>query len=62
MFIFSEIEPVEHFSSWPERQSTAKQIAANRQLAHAAYLKEIIRLQSNIFYSETTSSMAGRPR
>jgi outer membrane protein TolC len=51
MFIFSEIEPVEHFRQLAvSGNPLLKQIAANRELAHAAYLKEISAYSPNIFY------------
>jgi outer membrane protein TolC len=51
MFIFTEIEPLDFFKrSALENNPLLKQIRANRDLAHAAYLKELSTFSPNIYY------------
>jgi outer membrane protein TolC len=51
MFIFPEVESIEYFKRLAaENNPLLKQIRANRDLAHAAYLKELSTFSPNIYY------------
>lgn len=51
MFIFPEVEPLDYFKRIAlENNPLLKQVHANRDLAHAAYIKELSTYSPDIFY------------